>query len=59
MGFTLTREELLWRSGDVLNWIAEGKLSLLVDKAYALADAPQAHMDLEGRRTIGKLLLIP
>jgi NADPH2:quinone reductase len=55
----LTREELLWRANDVLNWIASGKLTLLIDKTYSLADAPQAHMDLEGRRTAGKLLLIP
>ena len=57
--YVLTRDELLWRAGDVLNWIAAGKLSLHIHKAYPLADAPQAHMDLEGRRTIGKLLLIP
>ncbi|HYA15921.1 MAG TPA: quinone oxidoreductase [Bryobacteraceae bacterium] len=57
--YVLTRDELLWRAGDVLNWIAAGKLILHIDKAYPLADAPQAHMDLEARRTIGKLLLIP
>jgi NADPH2:quinone reductase len=55
----LTREELLWRAGDVLSWIASGKLKLRIDKTYALADAPQAHRDLEGRKTAGKLLLIP
>jgi NADPH2:quinone reductase len=55
----LTREELLWRSGDVLNWIGSGKLKLLVEKTYPLADAAQAHRDLEGRKTVGKVLLIP
>jgi NADPH2:quinone reductase len=55
----LTREELLWRSGDVLGWIASGKLELRIDKTYPLADAPQAHRDLESRRTAGKLILIP
>lgn len=55
----LTREELLWRSGDVLKWIAEGKLKLLIDRAYPLENAPDAHRDLEGRKTTGKLLLIP
>jgi NADPH2:quinone reductase len=55
----LTREELMWRSGDVLGWIAEGKLKLRIDKTYPLADAGQAHSDLEGRKTAGKLLLIP
>jgi NADPH:quinone reductase len=55
----LTREELLWRSGDVLGWIGAGKLQLRIDKTYPLADAAQAHRDLEGRTTAGKLLLIP
>ncbi len=55
----LTREELLWRSGDVLGWIGAGKLKLRIDQTYPLANAPQAHRDLEGRKTAGKLLLIP
>jgi NADPH:quinone reductase len=55
----LTREELLWRAGDVLNWIGSGKLKLMVDKTYPLADAAHAHRDLEGRNSVGKLLLIP
>jgi NADPH2:quinone reductase len=53
------REELLWRAGDVLGWIASGKLQLRVEKTYPLGDAAQAHRDLEGRGTAGKLLLIP
>lgn len=55
----LTREELNWRAGDVLGWIAAGKLELRIHKTYALGDAPQAHKDLEGRGTAGKLLLVP
>jgi NADPH2:quinone reductase len=55
----LTREELLWRAGDVLNWIASGKLKLRIDRTYPLAEAAAAHRDLEGRKTMGKLLLIP
>ena len=55
----LTRDELLWRAGDVLGWIAAGKLKLRIDRTYPLADAAAAHRDLEGRRTAGKLLLIP
>jgi NADPH2:quinone reductase len=55
----LMRDELLWRSGDVLNWIGEGKLKLLIDRIYPLANAANAHRDLEGRATTGKLLLIP
>jgi NADPH2:quinone reductase len=54
-----TREELMWRAGDVLGWIASGKLELRVDRTYKLADAAQAHRDLESRATAGKLLLIP
>lgn len=57
--YTATREELLWRAGDVLNWIAEGKLHLHVHKTYPLAETAQAHNDLEGRKTSGKLLLVP
>ena len=59
MHYLLTREELLWRAGDVLDWIGSGKLKLRVEKTYPLADAAEAHRDLEGRRTAGKLLLIP
>jgi len=55
----LTREELLWRAGDVLAWVASGELKIRVDRTYPLAQAPQAHRDLEGRHTAGKLLLIP
>ncbi len=57
--YLLTREELLWRAGDVLSWIAAGKLKLRIERTYPLADAAAAHRDLEGRRTAGKLLLIP
>jgi NADPH2:quinone reductase len=55
--YVLTREELLWRAEDVLNWIASGKLKLRIDRTYPLADAASAHRDLESRRTAGKLLL--
>ena len=55
----LTREELLWRADDVLGWIGSGKLNLRIEKTYALGDAPNAHRDLEGRKTAGKLLLVP
>jgi NADPH:quinone reductase len=57
--YSSTPEELAWRAGDVLNWIAQGKLKLHIHKVYPLADAAQAHRDLEGRLTTGKLLLIP
>jgi NADPH2:quinone reductase len=57
--YMATREELAWRAGDVLGWIAAGELKLRIYKTYQLGDAPQAHRDLEGRRTTGKLLLVP
>lgn len=55
--YTATREELEWRAGDVLGAVASGALKLRIDRTYPLADAAEAHRDLEGRRTMGKLLL--
>ena len=57
--YTATREELEWRASDVLGAIARGELKLRIHKTYPLADAEQAHRDLEGRKTTGKLLLKP
>ena len=57
--YSSTREELEWRAGDVLKWVGEGKLKLHIHKTYKLQDAAEAHRDLEGRKTTGKLLLIP
>lgn len=53
------RDELLWRAGDVLGAVADGSLRIDVGGRYPLADAARAYDDLEGRRTTGKLLLIP
>jgi len=57
--YTATRKELEWRASDVLGAIARGELKLRIYKTYPLADAAQAHRDLEGRKTTGKLLLRP
>ena len=57
--YIATREELEQRAGDVLGWIAAGKVKLRIAHTYELEDAVQAHRDLEGRKTTGKLLLIP
>src|SRR5437773_105095 len=57
--YIATREELEQRAGDVLNMVAGGKLKLRIAHIYKLEEAPQAHRDLEGRKTTGKLLLIP
>lgn len=57
--YTASREELEWRAGDVLQSIVSGELKLQINHRYPLAEAQQAHRDLEGRKTTGKLLLIP
>ncbi|MEJ5887393.1 quinone oxidoreductase [Pseudokineococcus marinus] len=57
--YTRTREELLERAGAVLGWAAQGRLSVRVGGRYALEDVARAHEDLEGRRTTGKLLVLP
>jgi NADPH2:quinone reductase len=57
--YAATREELEWRAGDVLGWIASGELNLRIEHSYPLAQASAAHRDLEGRKTTGKVLLIP
>ncbi len=54
-----TREELEWRAGEVLGMVQKGELKLRIEHVYKLAEAQQAHRDLEGRKTSGKLLLIP
>ena len=59
VNYIATREELEQRAGDVLGWIASGKLKLRIAHTYKLEEAQQAHRDLEGRKTTGKLLLIP
>jgi NADPH:quinone reductase len=57
--YIATREELVARSGAVFGMIAAGKLKLRIEYTYPLAEAQKAHRDLEGRKTTGKLLLIP
>ena len=57
--YVASREELEQRSGDVLQMIVRGDLKLRIHRTYGLAEAEQAHRDLEGRSTTGKLLLIP
>ena len=54
-----SREELMARSGAVFGMIAAGDLKLRIEHVYPLAEAQRAHRDLEGRKTTGKLLLIP
>jgi NADPH:quinone reductase len=57
--YTATRAELLERAAQVFGWIAAGKLDVRIGGRYSLAEAGRAHEDLQGRRTTGKLLLVP
>ena len=57
--YTATREGLQQRAGEVLGWIRDGKLKLRTELEFPLKDAAQAHRALEGRKTTGKVLLIP
>jgi NADPH2:quinone reductase len=57
--YTANREELLWRAESLLSWIGQNNLSVRIGGTYELSDVEQAHRDLEGRKTTGKLLLVP
>jgi len=57
--FTATREELLARTSALFSMIADGKLKVRIAKNYPLAEAAQAHRDMEARTLAGKLLLVP
>jgi len=57
--YTVTREELEQRAGDVLGWVKSGELKLRVEHVFPLSQAPEAHRQLESRATTGKVLLIP
>jgi NADPH:quinone reductase len=57
--YTVTREELLQRAEDVFGWVKSGKLKVRIDRTLPLKDAAEAHRLLEGRKTTGKVLLIP
>lgn len=57
--YCASREELLWRAGDILRWLSAGTLQTKVHKIYPFEQAAQAHIDLAGRASAGKLLLKP
>jgi NADPH2:quinone reductase len=57
--YTADRAELAWRASDMLNALADGSLHLEVGGRYPLDDVAQAYTDLEGRRSTGKLLIVP
>ena len=57
--YTATREELLHRANEVLGWVGSGELKLSIGLTLPLAEAAEAHRQLEGRQTTGKILLMP
>ncbi|SEH81482.1 NADPH2:quinone reductase [Mycolicibacterium rutilum] len=57
--YTRTADEFAWRAGELLDAIASGALTITVSHRYPLADAAQAHTDLQGRKTVGSVVLVP
>ncbi|MDE8670115.1 quinone oxidoreductase [Pseudarthrobacter sp. H3Y2-7] len=57
--FLANPQERLWRSSEVFSAVADGSLKVRIGASYPLAEAQRAHEDLEGRRTTGKVLLVP
>lgn len=57
--FIRTHDEFAWRAGQLLELVASGAIAVTVSAHYPLADAARAHRDLEGRKTVGSVVLIP
>jgi NADPH2:quinone reductase len=57
--YTATRSDLVERATAVFALVSTAQLKLRIERSYSLADAEQAHRDLNGRKTTGKLLLLP
>ena len=57
--FTRSEQEFAWRAGELLDAIAAGAITVTVSRHYPLADAAQAHRDLQGRKTFGSIVLVP
>jgi NADPH2:quinone reductase len=51
--------DVVWRAGDLFKWTETGKLTVNIGKTFSLTDAANAHRELESRRSVGKILLIP
>ena len=54
-----SRADVLWRAGDLFNWLAEGNLTVKIGETYRLHQAAEAHRQLESRKSSGKILLVP
>lgn len=57
--YAANHKELSWRAGDLFDWMAAGKLDVPIDATFPLAEAAKAHRYIEGRKTQGKVLLLP
>ena len=57
--FTRSPDEFAWRAGEVIEAIADGSITITVGGHYPLAEAAQAHRDLQGRKTVGSIVLVP
>jgi NADPH2:quinone reductase len=57
--YTRTADEFSWRAGELLDAIASGTITVTVSERYRLEDAERAHRDLEGRKTVGSIVLVP
>jgi NADPH2:quinone reductase len=57
--YLLTRDELLWRAGDLFHWLASGELKVRIDRTFPLKEAGGAQSYMEERGTKGKVLLLP
>jgi NADPH2:quinone reductase len=57
--YTRTADEFSWRAGELLDAIATGTISVTVSERYPLAEAAKAHADLQGRKTVGSVVLVP
>ena len=57
--FTRSADEFAWRAGEVIEAIADGSITITVGGHYPLAEAERAHRDLQGRKTVGSIVLVP
>ena len=57
--YTRSADEFAWRAGELLDAIAAGTINVTVSERYRLEDAERAHRDLEGRKTVGSIVLVP
>jgi NADPH2:quinone reductase len=57
--YTRTPDEFAWRAGELLDAIAKGTITITVSERYQLQDAERAHRDLQGRKTVGSVVLVP